>query len=66
MDPSQWGKVLLGEIAERLGDERLLEPEEFIHFSWDDEVYTGGCFSGSYGVGELHVFGSVLAEPAIA
>lgn len=55
--------ILLEEVAERLNDQRLRGPTEFIEFSWEDEPFTGGCFSSSFTVGNMHRYGSILKQP---
>lgn len=52
--------LLLAELADRLGDERLRDPLEF---SWEEEPWTGGCFSGSFTVGTMHRHAAALREP---
>jgi monoamine oxidase len=56
-------EILLTELADRLGDEALKTPTEFIEFSWTDESYTGGCFSASFAVGAMHHLAKALSEP---
>lgn len=56
-------QVLLDELAAIFDDDRYRHPEEFVAFSWEDEPYTGGCFSSSFAVGALHKYGHILREP---
>lgn len=55
--------LLLAELADRVGDPRMTEPLEFVAFSWEDEPYTAGCFSGSFTVGAMHRYAGALREP---
>jgi monoamine oxidase len=55
--------ALLAEIAERLGDERLTEPTEFVEYDWDGQEHSGGCFSGSFAVGTMNVYRDALLAP---
>jgi len=56
-------ELLLAELVERVGDARIAEPADFVEFSWEDEAYTGGCFSGSFAVGTMHRWAAALREP---
>jgi monoamine oxidase len=56
-------ELLLGELVERVGDARIAEPLDFVAFSWEDEPYTAGCFSGSFTVGAMHRYAGELREP---
>jgi len=55
--------LLLAELADRLGDEALRQPTEFIEFSWADEPFTRGCFSASFAVGAMHKYDRALSAP---
>lgn len=63
LTPERRRELLLAELVERLGDPQIAEPVEFVEFSWDDEPFTGGCFSGSFTVGAMHRHAPALRKP---
>lgn len=63
LDADTRREALLAELADRLDDERLKTPVDFIEFDWDAEPHTGGCFSGSFAVGTMHVYRDALLAP---
>ncbi|MFI7420138.1 flavin monoamine oxidase family protein [Nonomuraea sp. NPDC049684] len=63
LDAGARQELLLAEIADRLDDERLRRPVDFVEFDWDAEPHTGGCFSGSFAVGTMHVYRDALLAP---
>lgn len=61
--PEERRRVVLAELAERLGEPRLVDPVDFVDFSWSDEPFTRGCFSSTFAVGALHRSARDLRTP---